>query len=208
MKKALFAALCFILVSLVLVNGTFALPDFDDVFQTVTELLEKGIPKMGGAGTAVHVKIVSDDTPQNLYPGSAVSRDTSVRNLGTGHVYFRLVYAVQYDADSWNHLDIDFTAGAGFAEHDWQDISIDNTPYKMKVFTYTEPLAAGAISPEVNISIAMDASITSAQVANYRSDFLQIQALAIDPTPFTEKGYTTAEKALNMALPLDTLNPF
>lgn len=208
MKKALFAALCFILVSLVLVNGTFALPDFDEVFQVISELLEDGIPEIGGEGTAVHVKIISDDEPQNLYPGSEVSRTFKVQNLGTGSVYFRLVYAVQYDAESWPKLDIDFAAGSGFTEHAWQDITIGNTPYKMKVFTYTSALPVGSSSPEVSITIAMDTTVTSDQITRYRSDFLQTQVLAIDPTPFTEKGHTTAEQALNMALPLDTLSPF
>ena len=208
MKKAFLAALCFIAVSLVLVNGTFALPDFDEVFQVVTELLEKGIPKQGGVGTAVHVVLVSDDKPQNLLPGGEVSRSFQVKNLGEGEVYFRLVYAVQYNAESWPKLDIRFTAGDGFKEHDWKDISVGSTPYKMKVFTYTKALPADATSPEVSISIAMDATVTSGEISRYRSDFLQTQVLAIDPAPFTEKGYADAETALDMALPLDKLSPF
>ena len=73
MKKALLAALCFIIVSLMLVNGTFALPDFSEVFQVVAELFEKGIPEQGGLGTAVHVELISDQTPQNLW---TVPRET------------------------------------------------------------------------------------------------------------------------------------
>jgi len=208
MKKALLAALCFIIVSLMLVNGTFALPDFSEVFQVVAELFENGIPEHGGPGTAVHVDLVSDNTPQSLYPGSEVSRAFRVNNLGTGDVYFRLVYAVQYDAESWPHLNIRFTAGSGFAEHAWKDITIGSTPYKMKVFTYTDALPAGSASPEVSISIAMDTAVTSGQLSRYRSDFLQTQVLAINPAPFTDEGYTTAAAALDLALPLDTLNPF
>ena len=208
MKKALLAGLCFVLIGFMLVDGTFALPDFNEIFQVVAELVEKGWPKQGGVGTAVHVDLVSDDEPQNLFPGSRVSRSFQVKNLGEGNVYFRLVYAVQYDAESWPKLDIRFTAGAGFTEHDWKDIAIGGAPYKMKVFTYTEALPANAVSPEVSISIAMDTAVTSEEISRYRSDFLQTQVLAIEPAPFTEKGYTTAEAALNMALPLDKLSPF
>lgn len=208
MKKALLAALCFVLVSFVLVNGTFALPDFNEVFQAVAELFENGIPEIGGAGTAVHVALISDDKPQRLFPGGSVSRVFHVQNRGAGEMYFRLVYAIQYDAESWPSLDVRFTAEEGYIEHDWQNITIDGTPYKMKVFTYTKALSAATDSPAVSISIAMDTAVTSEQVARYRSDFLQTQVLAIDPTPFTEKGFTTAEAALDKALPLNTLNPF
>ena len=210
MKKALFAALSFMLVAFALVNGTFAMPDLNQVFADLTAYLGEalGQPEAGGAGTAVHVSLVSESTPQKLYPGGEASRTTAVRNEGEGNVYFRLVYAMQYEAESWDGLTIRFTPGAGFMESEWQDITIAGTPYRMKVFTYTEALPAGATSPEVGISIAMDASITSEQLARYRSDFLQMQVLAIDPTPFAEKGYTTAVDALNLALPLDTLNPF
>jgi len=208
MKKALLIALCFCLISLAWVNGSFALPDFDKVFQAVAQLLEEGIPKMGGEGTAVHVKLISEDAPQSLFPGGSVSRTTHVRNQGSGDVYFRLAYAVQYDAQSWPDLDVRFAAGDGFTEHEWKDITIGSTPYKMKVFTYSKALPAGSNSPDVRISIAMDSDVTSEQIARYRSDFMQMQVLAIDPTPFTEKGYTTAVQALDLALPLDTFRPF
>ena len=208
MKKALLAALSFVLVSLFLVHGSFALPDLGEVFKVVTELLEKGIPEVGGAGTAVHVDLVSDETPQNLFPGGSASRTTFVRNAGTGGIYFRLAYAIQHDAQSWDKLDIDFSAGEGFEMSDWQDITIDNTSYRMKVFTYTSELASGEDSSAVTLAIAMDSSVTSEQIARYREDFLQIQVLAIDPTPFADVA-DSAEAALNLALPLDNkFNPF
>lgn len=208
MKKALFAAVCFMLVSLMLVNGTFALPNLNEVFADLTALLgAKGLPEQGGAGTPVHVALLSDDAPQRLFPGGAASRINTVQNKGDGPVYFRLVYAIQYDAETWTKLDIDFYPGAGFEESPWRDIAIGGTPYKMKVFTYTQALAAGAKSPDVRLTIAMDASVTSEQISRYRSDFLQTQVLAIDPTPFAETA-STAKAALDLALPIDTLNPF
>ncbi len=78
----------------------------------------------------------------------------------------------------------------------------------MKVFTYTEALPTGEISPDVKLTIAMDDSVTSEEISRYRSDFLQTQVLAIDPTPFPNADITTAKDALDKALPLGTLNPF
>lgn len=208
MKKALLAGLYFVLVSFALVGDTFALPDIQEVFHAVADLMENGIPEMGGEGTAVHVQLVSDGARQNLIPGGRVSSASRVQNLGGGEVYFRLAYAIQYDAATWNKLSVSFDAGNGFREHDWQDISVSGTPYKMKVFTYTQALPVQSASPDVRISIAMDSSVTSEQLARYRGDFLQMQALAVDPTPFLGKGYLTAEAALDAALPLRTLNPF
>ena len=205
MKKAILAALVFIVVGFALVNGTFALPDLEEVFQTVTQLLEKGMPEPGG-GT-VDVALVTDDTPQQLYPGGAASSVTCVRNEGTGPVYFRLVYAIQYDRDSWDKLTITFDA-PGHEQTGWRDITIGNTPYKMMVFTYTKDLAAGEYSPAVTLTIAMDDTVTSEEISRYRSDFLQTQVLAIDPTTFAERNITTARDALDLALPLGTLNPF
>ncbi len=205
MKKAILAALVFIVVGFALVNGTFALPDLDEVFKTVTQLLEKGIPEPGG-GT-IDVALVSDNTPQQLYPGGTASRVTRVKNQGTSPVYFRLCYAIQYDESSWNKLTIGFDT-KDYEQTGWLDITIGNTPYKMMVFTYTADLARGAESPDVKLTITMDDSVTSEEISRYRADFLQTQVLAIDPTPFTEKNITTAKDALDLALPLDTLNPF
>lgn len=208
MKKAILAALTFIVVGFLLVNGTFALPDINEVFQTIADMVN-GAPEPGGAGTAVHVSLLSDNTPQQLYPGGAASRATRVRNEGSGSVYFRLVYALQYDADSWDKLTITFAADEDFVESGWLPISIGTTDYRMKVFTYTEALAAQAESPAVTLTIAMSTAITSEEISRYRSDFLQTQVLAIDPAPFTNKGYTTAEGALDLALPISaTFNPF
>lgn len=209
MKKALLVGLCFVLVGFLLVSGTFAMPNLDTVFTNLTNLLGvQGLPEVGGAGTAVDVSLVADQTVQNLYPGGSASRTTCVHNEGSGDVYFRLVYAVQYDEESWPKLDIDFVAEEGFAQSEWRDITIGSTPYRMMVFTCTNALAAKADSPSITLTIAMDESITSEQIARYRSDFVQTQVLAIDPTPFTNSNYTTAQAALDLALPLDTLNPF
>ena len=206
MKKALLAALCFIFAGFMLVNGAFALPDLQSVFESFLDWGEQGLPEAGGS--IIDVELVSGGTSTNLYPGGSVSRNFHVDNEGSKDVYFRLVYAVQYDEKSWNNLTINFNEGFGFTEHDWQDISISGTPYKMKVFTYNNALSAGKSSSEVSISIAMNTAVTSEDLSRYRADFLQTQVLAIESQLFNNKGYTTAVAALDAALPLGTLNPF
>lgn len=215
MKKALVAALCFMLVSFMFVSGTFALPDLGDVFATFTGTLGEllGTPQPGGAGTAVDVKLVSvsDTGSQILSPGGAVTRTSYVHNQGDGDVYFRLVYAVQYDEKTWDKLmHVSFTAESGFTDHGWQDITIGTTPYKMKVFTYNAALAAKGYSPKVSVTIKMDPGITSEDMSRYRSDFLQMQVLAISAAQFAEaNAASTAVDALNLALPLGAnFNPF
>ena len=210
MKKALLAGICFVIISLVMVNGTFALPDLDQVFADLTSILgEWGLPEKGGADTPVHVSLVTQQANRSLFPGGTASSTTVVRNEGSGDIYFRLVYAIQYDQASWHKLDIQFAAEPGFEEHDWQDIIASNgTKYKMKVFTYTRPLTAGTDSAGITLTITMDQSMTSEEISRYRTDFLKTQALAMDPTPFINKGIAAATEALDLALPLETLNPF
>ena len=208
MKKAILAALVFIVVGFALVNGTFALPDLDEVFANLTELLgDLSLPTQDTNGT-IDVALVSDNTPQQLYPGGAASRVTRVKNQGTSPVYFRLCYAIQYDESSWNKLTIDFDT-EDYEQTGWRDITIGNTPYKMMVFTYTKDLAAGDYSPAVTLTIAMDDTVTSEEISRYRADFLQTQVLAIDSLTFKEKNITTAKEALNLALPINSnFNPF
>ena len=109
MKKALLAAICFVLIGFMMVDGTFALPDLNDVFADLTSVLGDvlGLPQLGGS--QVDVSIVSDNTAQSLYPGSTATRVSHVHNDGTDNVYFRLAYAIQYNEDSWDQLTITFT---------------------------------------------------------------------------------------------------
>lgn len=215
MKKALLAGLCFVAVCLVLIHGPKMLPELTEWLgeievPPVTEWLDDfSFPDLGGnVGKPVHVTLVSDTPSNPLFPGGSVTRTSAVRNDGEGGVCYRLVYAIQYNDDSWHQLDIDFLADKGYDESDWQLITIDGTPFMMKVFTYTELLAPGSTSPNVVFTIGMDRDITNDQIGRYRSDFLRIQVVAIDPTPFMTTETTTVVDALDMALPLNNLNPF
>ena len=213
MKKAILAGLCFMLVSLMMVNGTFAMPDWNKVveglneaFQDLTNLFdEQGKPQLGGS--EVKVSLVSDSPMQQLYPGGSAFSETAVRNDGTDPVYFRLVYAIQYDEISWNKLDIDFVANEAYydKEVNWLDTTIDGTPYKLAVFTYKSALDTGITAPAVKITINMDFGFTTEEINRLRPDFLRTQVLAIETGLFAGM---TAEEALNHALPLSNFHPF
>ncbi|MBE5784000.1 MAG: hypothetical protein E7329_11880 [Clostridiales bacterium] len=209
MKKAILVAVCFMMASAALVNDTLAMDlskAVNEVFANLSEWLENGMPEIGGE--KVDVALVSSDSHQMLYPGGAATRTSAVKNQGSESVYFRLAYAVQYDSETWDKLQISFDADAdSFRQTDWKEIDINGTPYRMKVFTYTKALEPNAQAPDVTVRIAMDASITSRQLGRYQSEFLKIQALAIETKAFAE-ATDNAQEALEMALPLDTMNPF
>jgi len=207
MKKALLMAMCFVLVSFALVNGTFALPNLEKVFQAVSDLLDKAVPEDGGG--LLDVDLVSDDKKQMLLPGGEASRTFHVKNKGSAEAYFRLVCAIQYEESSWDKLTIDFAYDEdSFIEHDWKDIEIGEDTFRMWTFTYKNALLAGGESPKVGVSIAMASDVTNEQMKRYRSDFIKMQALAIETESFNKAGFDSAEKALEAALPLGTLNPF
>ena len=210
MKKALFAALCFILIGFIMVNGTFAQLDIGDIFKD-----------LGGAfGSPTHepgkvdVELVNVGQVEELYPGGQATYTVAVKNSGSLSACFRLAFAVQYDAETWDKLNISIFADDAFLQPGgWTDISVGGTPYRMQVFTCQEPLPAAAQSDPVSITIAMDKDITSQQITRYRSDFLQTQVLAIEADLFMqpdENGTATytAVEALDMALPLKDFNPF
>lgn len=218
MKKALLMAACLMLTGVFLVNGTLA-ADFSkavsNIFAELTDKLGEiiGTPQQGG--NIVDVTLITDDIPQQLFPGGTAEQTSVIRNDGQESVFFRLAYAVQYDVETWDDLEINFSFDNEDylvypSKNEWKDISVHGTSYRMKVFTYPQVLAVGAVSPEVKICISMNTAVTSAQISRYRHDFLQVQALAIEAEAFaSEYSNTTAEQALNMALPItETFNPF
>lgn len=226
MKKAFFAALCFVLISCLFVNGTFALPDLNKVFTIIASLGDSGKPTQDEG--LLQVKLESTYSPGQLMPGGSASRTTVVKNTGEENAYFRLVYAIQYDKATWDLLKVNFNVPAGYRQEDWTDIDIDGTPYKMKVFSYDKVLysngnvqgmtSASSVSPAVTITIEMDKSITNQQLSCYRDDFLQVQVLAVETETFAELvaksedvkagKISPAQYVLDMAIPLAELNPF
>lgn len=225
MKKAILAALCFILVSCMFVNGTFAAPDINEIFRSVAEFfqnIENPFPVQDVKGETVNVTIQSDNNSSQLFPGGTATRTSRVMNEGSESVFYRFAYAVQYcDEASWKKLTIDFDFSSEYyAESAWQEIEVDGETYKMKVFTYKTELPKESQAPSITISVKMDHSVTSQEIARYRSNFLMMQVMAIEAQPFIKAEEAAvdansqvdvsavAQKALNAALPLKDLNPF
>jgi len=218
MKKILAVAACLMLCGSLLVGGTLA-ADLSgmaqDIFMDLTDLLGDIAGKVGlsGTGKTVKVEIVTYGEPQMISPGGSAASTSTVKNEGTGSAYFRLAYAVQREQDAWNKLDIAFdydeSAYSVYPESGWKEIDVSGTPFMMKVFTYKQALAPGAPSQSITLEIAMGGGVTGEQLSRYRSDFLQMQALAVGAEDFVKDGAPlSAEAALDYALPLETLNPF
>lgn len=207
MKKLLILVLCLSLAGLLAVNGTFAMSDVSSAFQKLTDFLgDLGMPQHGG--NKIDVQIISDNTPQILSPGTSATRTVYVKNQGSDPAYFRFAIAVQYDEETWNDLTIAFNT-EGYSVSDWTEISVSNTPYRMKVFTYEQALGSDSASPEIAMTVSMKADVTSEQLARYRSDFIQMKVLAIETDSFKKNDVPmSASDALNMALPLQSFNPF
>jgi len=214
-KKAFLVAMCFVAAGFLMVNDTFA-SDFSKaitgIFAYIEALGENGAPSSENDKISVKLETTGDN--QSLYPGSSVTRRTIVKNEGTDSAYVRLVYAVQYDRETWDDgFKVKFECEKGFkqetfGEQDFKPIKIGSDDYRMYVFTWQDKLPSNGSTNGVDVTVSMEGSITTEQMKRYRSDFLRIQALAIETASFTNKEITSAEDALNMALPLDTLKPF
>lgn len=147
MKKALFAALCFIIVGFMMVNGTFAQLDWGDIFK-----------ELGGAFGAptrdpgkMDVDLVNAGQIEQLYPGGSATCSVAVKNEGSLNACFRLAFAVQYDAETWDMLTFRFSSGEEYIQTSgWTDITVGGTPYRMQVFTFKEALAASSQSSPVS----------------------------------------------------------
>lgn len=214
MKKALVAALAFVLVGFMLVNGTLAdvFNQARDIFADLTATLGEafGAPATDGK---FDVDLVNVGEVQQLYPGGQATHKVQVVNNGELGACFRLAFAVQ-ETSAWNQLDFSFSADESFIQSEWMKITVDGAPYNMKVFTCTATLDAGKASPIVSITIAMDKAVTTRQIEEFRGDFLKTQVLAIESATFLTSTdnkpapYATPEEALDAALPLSTFNPF
>ncbi len=209
MKKALAVSLCFVLVGFMLVNGTLA-----DVFNQARDIFADLSGVLGAPTTdgRFDVDLVNVGEVEQLFPGGQATHTVRVDNVGELGACFRLAFAVQ-KTSAWEQLHFTFTADNSFTQSDWMKITVGGTPYNMKVFTYTATLDEERSSPTVSITIAMDKAVTTAQIEEFRGDFLKTQVLAIEADLFmqpSENNTTTytAEQALDMALPLTNFNPF
>ena len=212
------AALTFVVIGFMMVDGTLAtvLNEARSIFQNLTQTLGDSLG-IATTDSTFDVELVTIGEVDPLYPGGTATHQIAVKNNGTLPACFRIAFAVQYDKESWDLLNISFTINENYTpDQGWRDISIGGTPYRMMVFTYKNTLPAGEQSTEASITITMDKHVTSEQIRRYRSDFMQAQVLAIDADTFLNARdkndqpiYPTPEAALDAALPLNDPNrPF
>ena len=214
MKKALVAALAFVLVGFMLVNGTLAdaLNQARDIFADLGGVLGDvlGAPR---TDSTFDVDLINVGAVEQLCPGGQATHKVQVVNNGGLGACFRLAFAVQ-KTSAWELLHFTFSADDAYHQSDWIPITANGADYNMKVFTYTGTLAAGDSAPPVGITIAMDKAVTTRQIEEFRSDFLRTQVLAIESATFLTARdnkpapYASPADALDAALPLGSFNPF
>lgn len=221
MKKAFALVLCLVLTGMLAVNGTFAAEFTQAVSEAVNTLFKavEGLaaninPNPTTDPSTFRVELVYPDGGTGmtlLTPGTTTARKVAVANQSNGKAaYFRIAFAVQ--ADVREHLILDFNddASSPYIWSDWREsLTIDGRKFDVIIGTYTENLAVGETSPAALWSVKL-ANITSQQMNTFDEDFLQIRVLAICADDFGGSAYTTAQAALDQALPIDSpeFNPF
>lgn len=148
-----------------------------------------------------------------------VDKFTSVRNAGEETAYFRVAFAVEKTdvVDRLMHFTFSGDTQA-FEISPWKDIRINGRDYRMIVYSYKEALEKGQVSPPMLLQAVMQKEATNEDLAQLKSDFLQVKVMSIQADVFTEeqvidgekvKVQLSAKEALDMAVPVrDDFNPF
>ena len=239
-KKAMILAVCLVLVGLLAVNGTLA-QTVEDIFVTITTKLGINAPQrdeaqldvalvayhrqgdalVQGSGSQALMpmscnwdeKVATSvgGTTYDLWPTGALDKFSAVKNSSpTKDAVFRMAFAV--DAYIYGKLQLNFTKNKAYQWSKWKEISIDGRDFMMIVATYTGVLRPGEVSPPVLLQVGMDKSATNEHYARLSSDFLQIQALAVDADALVTDSETprpSAVETLNTTMPLNEgFNPF
>jgi len=224
MKKVFLLVLCLALAGLLAVNGTFALPNADEVsewFQDLRHLIGEALGLPTADKTQFDVSLVYSDNGQTaaLMPGDNLRHSVAVANGSeSSPAYFRIAIAVQESA--WNHMTVQASGDRYAWLDEWRDIEIGDRSFKMMIATCKDELPVGETSAAVQLDVSMDLSITTEQMEQIDADFLQIQVLAVDANAFEDAktsgkiiaayDQTWAEAVLDQALPIDSaeFNPF
>ena len=141
----------------------------------------------------------------------AVDKFTSVSNVGKTPAYIRTAFALDKYAYDKGIIHLNFNEdNSNFKYHDWKEITIKGRPYMMMVVTCLQKLPINTTTPPMLLQVAMSRDVTNADLANISADFLLIKTMAIESDVFVDKDEKPlpAMEALEMALPLDSLNPF
>lgn len=141
----------------------------------------------------------------------AVDKFTSVSNVGKTPAYIRTAFALDKYAYDKGIIHLNFNQDdENFRYEGWKSITIKGRPYMMMVVTCKKELAHNATTPPMLLQVAMSRDVTNADLSNISADFLLIKTMAIESDVFVDEegNKLSAEKALDMALPLNNLQPF
>lgn len=148
-----------------------------------------------------------------------VDKFASVKNVGEETAYFRVAFAVEKTDVVQQKMHFLFSGDtAAFEIAPWREIRINGRDYQMIVYSYRHPLEAGQVSPPMLLQAVMQSEVTSKDLAQLKSDFLQVKVMSIQADVFKEEQVVNGEKvmvqlsakeALDMAVPVgDGFNPF
>jgi len=141
----------------------------------------------------------------------AVDKFTSVKNAGEKSAYIRTAFALDKYAYDKGIIHLNFNQDdENFRYEGWKSITIKGRPYMMMVVTCKKELAHNATTPPMLLQVAMSRDVTNADLSNISADFLLIKTMAIESDVFVDEegNKLSAEAALNLALPLNNLQPF
>lgn len=144
----------------------------------------------------------------------AVDKFTSVSNEGKKSAYIRTAFALDKYAYDNGIIHLNFNQDdENFRYEGWESITIKGRPYMMMVVTCLQELPVNTTTPPMLLQVAMSKDVTNADLSNISADFLLIKTMAIESDVFVEKvdgveQKMSAEKALDLALPLNNLQPF
>lgn len=144
----------------------------------------------------------------------AVDKFTSVKNAGEKSAYIRTAFALDKYAYDNGIIHLNFNQDdENFRYEGWKSITIKGRPYMMMVVTCLQKLPINTTTPPMLLQVAMSRDVTNADLSNISADFLLIKTMAIESDVFVEerngeKVQLSATEALDMALPLNNLQPF
>lgn len=145
----------------------------------------------------------------------AVDKFTSVSNEGEKSAYIRTAFALDKYAYDNGIIHLNFNYDEEnfhyeYKEKEWKPITIKGREYVMQVVTCKKELIKDYTTPPMLLQVAMSRDVTNADLSNISADFLLIKTMAIESDVFVDEegNKLSAEAALNLALPLNNLQPF
>ena len=180
-KKSLILLLCLALVVTLAVNGTFA-QELQNVVDSVVQYF-RNVAGLEPPTTSAdfQVKLVSSSSGV-LTPAGSVDTEVCVQNAAKEDAYVRLCIAVkQSDKLTFQLANVDSAYSLTTAT-----VTIAKEAFTLYTLDYKTALAAGASTPKIKLTAALDSSTTNEDIEALGSDFLRMQTFAIQASAFMQ----------------------